>query len=1175
MTTPSDNQPHRTASAVDLLAGLNAPQREAVTTLEGPLLVLAGPGSGKTRVITHRVAYLLRERPVAPWNVLAVTFTNKAAREMQERLEPLIGTPTRDLAVGTFHAICARILRREAEQAGLGLDSHFAIYDDADQLGLVRQVLQDMSLDTKQYNPRAIHSIISRAKNDLLSPVQFAERVNKYFEEIAARVYKRYEEVLRQNNAADFDDLILLTYQLWLRNPAVLAQYQRRYRYVHVDEFQDTNKAQYELVRLLAGGTPETPGHQNLCAVADDDQCLLAGTLITMADGSQRPIEAVAPGDQVLSGYGSGDFRPARVLATARRERAGIGIRITTRAGRTLVSTPEHTHFAGYRLGITPQLYFTYLMHKRGVGYRLGTSQVYTKGQVKPVVGFMQRTRQEHADAAWVISSHMTENEARAEEYILTLRYGIPTLPFVPRAGGSLNGLVHDAQYIRRVFAAFDTEANGERLLTDIGLSPEHPHFRPRSRNSNRPHVMITLCADRRGSTPMHRISLVGNDPQARAALESLGMRVAVEKPGVNSWTYDAMSSDMAVLLERAERICQAVDADVIFTARLGRNGAEVIENKSLPFLPAGSVRPGMAMFDAEGGYDVVERVEAVPLDAPVYDLNIERTHNFIANGLVTHNSIYSWRGANPRVLLEMEQDFPGTRIVLLEQNYRSTQVILDAAHGVVRQNSARKDKKLWTERVGGDSIHVHEALNEEEEATFVVNEIRRLVARGECRRGDCAVMFRTNAQSRALEEQFIRSGVPYIVVGSRKFYERKEIKDVLAYLRLIANPLDTVSLQRVINVPNRKIGPKTYAEFQRWAEQQHLPPLEVLARIADHPTLATAGKRALAGFGALLGDLRQAAGELKLPELLDRLLERSGYAAELQDGTDEGQERWNNVLELRRVAQDFAEIEPAVALALFLENVALVGGADIAQTGEEGTLANEERQRDAVTLITLHAAKGLEFPVVFIAGLEEGILPHIRSLESPQGLEEERRLAYVGITRAMHRLYLVHATRRTFYGGSNFQEPSRFLEEVPRDLIAASGRSRAGARLAGGWSGRASETTGGGARRPTGSAYHAPRLTTPPASPPPPLAEEPPFSILLGVTSRVASGPDSAADADATPAPAAAPLKPGDRVVHRIFGPGLLLKVEATKDATSVEVLFDRVGKKTLDLAFAGLQRI
>jgi DNA helicase-2/ATP-dependent DNA helicase PcrA len=743
---------------------------------------------------------------------------------MKERLQTLVGSPGRDLAVGTFHAICARVLRREAEHAGLGLDSHFAIYDDDDQQGLVKQVLREMDLDTKQYNPRAIHAIISRAKNDLLSPLQFAERVNKYFEEVAARVYKRYEELLRRNNAADFDDLILLTYQLWLRHPPILAEYQRRYRYVHVDEFQDTNKAQYELVRLLAGGTPETPGHQNLCAVADDDQ------------------------------------------------------------------------------------------------------------------------------------------------------------------------------------------------------------------------------------------------------------------------------------------------------------------------------------------------------------------------------SIYSWRGANPRVLLQMEEDFPGTQVVLLEQNYRSTQIILDAAQGVVRQNSTRKDKRLWTQRTDGTAIVLHEAYNEEEEASYVANEIRRLVAREGGHRGDVAVMYRTNAQSRALEEQFIRTGMPYVVIGSRKFYERKEIRDVLAYLRLIANPLDSVALQRVINVPNRKIGAKTYAELMLWAERQQLTPVESLARIEEHPTLATAGKRALAGFSALLADLRQAAGELRLPELLDRLLERSGYAAELKDGTDEDLERWNNVMELRRVAEDFAEIEPATALALFLENVALVGGSEVTQTGDNGTLADEELKRDSVTLITLHAAKGLEFPVVFIVGMEEGILPHMRSLDSQHALEEERRLAYVGITRAMHRLYLVRAFRRTFYGGSNFQEKSRFLDEIPAQLITNSGRTPESARRAvgpgsatrGGWGDTGASGGTWGARQAGGATAHPgggrsanPNLTAAPGptraltpAGPARLAGPPPGPLHAG-------DGDASPEAESEPAIPTTPPQPGDRVQHRLFGAGLVLKVEQAKDTTVVEVLFDRVGKKTLDLAFAPLIRI
>ena len=296
MTTPTPDS----AGPVDLLAGLNQPQREAVTTTEGPLLVFAGPGSGKTRVITHRMAWLVRERDVLPWNVLAVTFTNKAAAEMKERLEKLIGSSARDVAVGTFHAICARILRRDVERSDFGLTRYFVIYDDDDQIALVKRILLDMQFDPKQFNPRMVHSIISRAKNELLSPAEFAKSVNRYPEEIAARVFARYDDELRSNNAVDFDDLILLTWRLWEQNPDILSDYQRRYRYIHVDEFQDTNPAQYELVRLLAGGTAETPGHTNICAVGDDDQCLVAGTRITMADGTQRAIEDVVAGDSVL-----------------------------------------------------------------------------------------------------------------------------------------------------------------------------------------------------------------------------------------------------------------------------------------------------------------------------------------------------------------------------------------------------------------------------------------------------------------------------------------------------------------------------------------------------------------------------------------------------------------------------------------------------------------------------------------------------------------------------------------------------------------------------------------------------------------------------------------------------------------------------------------------------------
>ncbi|HEX8731347.1 MAG TPA: 3'-5' exonuclease, partial [Ktedonobacterales bacterium] len=505
---------------------------------------------------------------------------------------------------------------------------------------------------------------------------------------------------------------------------------------------------------------------------------------------------------------------------------------------------------------------------------------------------------------------------------------------------------------------------------------------------------------------------------------------------------------------------------------------------------------------------------------------------------------------------------------VLLEQNYRSTQTILDAAQGVVRHNVSRTDKKLWTERAGGEKITLHEAYNEEEEASYVVHEVRRLVSRGQAALRDCAVMYRTNAQSRALEEQFIRAGVPYVVVGSRKFYDRKEIRDVIAYLRLLNNPLDQAALERIINVPNRKIGQKTLAEFLRWALAEGLEPFAALERIEQHPTLATAGRRALASFAALMANLRALAVEQPLPILIDFLLAQSGYAAELRDGTEEGEERWRNVLELRRVAEDFALIEPALALQLFLEQLALVGGSDTTQTGENGGL-EQERNKDAVTLITLHAAKGLEFPVVFLVGLEEGMLPHSRSLESQKELEEERRLTYVGITRAMRLLYLVRAYRRNFYGGASYQEASRFLEEIPANLLKVT-HERAPR-------GAASQKTGEIRPRPNQpQPSFAPRSNaTPRTSSWGPLGEPTTTPPTPRPVAMPASQPPSAAPGTPAAPATAAELAPGDTVMHRLFGRGILLKISTEGDTTNVEVLFESAGRKTLDLAYARLEKL
>src|SRR6266702_2672659 len=751
-------------------------------------------------------------KKISPWRILAVTFTNKAAKEMRERLEKLVGiNESKEMTIGTFHAICARVLRYEADYlAPVGLNKSFVIFDTENQMTLIKQAIRELNLDDKQYRPMTIQGMISRAKNDMYGPEQMAERAAKYIEEVAARVYKVYQKLLRANNGVDFDDLLMMTEQLWRREAEVLQKYQKRWHYIHVDEFQDCNLPQYKLVRLLGYGTAE----------------------------------------------------------------------------------------------------------------------------------------------------------------------------------------------------------------------------------------------------------------------------------------------------------------------------------------------------------------------------NVQR----------------------------FERDFPHTKIVMLEQNYRSTQTILDAAQGVVRRNTMRKDKSLWTALGKGEKLIYHEAYNEEEEGLYTAREISRLLARGDIqKRGEVAVMYRTNAQSRALEEQFLRANIPYKVIGSRKFYERKEIKDMLAYLRLLANPHDEMSLQRIINVPNRKIGPRTVGELKQWADEKKLPLYDAIQQVEHHPTLGRAAKTALAGFGQLMIDLVHAMDELQLPELMDRIAEKSGLGPELRASADHELDRWANVLELRRVAEDYSEIETHAALELFLENVALVGGADTTQSSEDGTLLNEENN-DAVTLITLHAAKGLEYPVVFIVGMDEGSLPHSRSVDKPEQLEEERRLAYVGFTRAMQRLYLVRARRRSFWGESQPTEPSRFLEDIPLPLIARGGASstrsnRRGeqdeddydfnqdtysTRESGRTYGRGTQETYSTGRGTTFGSRRAKPETSSSRSSTNSSPAIPPSSRPASRTSSSNVTPPLSPK-ERSPQQPAEPVEPkvqqykaGDRVRHDKFGDGIVLKSEMLNDTEFLDVQFaGKHGKKRLSMDFANLEKL
>ncbi|MDK2930364.1 MAG: ATP-dependent helicase UvrD/PcrA [Bacillota bacterium] len=640
------------AATGGILEDLNPVQRQAACHTEGPLLILAGAGSGKTRVLTHRIAYLIGEKGVFPDNILAVTFTNKAANEMRDRVARLVGPWSRSVWVSTFHAFCARALRRDIDR--LGIPKGFTIFDEADQKSAMKRALRELGIDETRFQPEGVLAAVSAAKNELIGPEEYRKQAHGFWQETVARIYPVYQQVLRESNALDFDDLLVETVRLFREHPSVLEWYQKQLKYILVDEYQDTNHAQYELVNLLAAE------HRNICVCGDPDQ------------------------------------------------------------------------------------------------------------------------------------------------------------------------------------------------------------------------------------------------------------------------------------------------------------------------------------------------------------------------------SIYRWRGADIRNILEFEHDYPDATVIKLEQNYRSTQVILDIANQVIARNRSRKEKNLWTTNCRGREAVYYEAWDERDEAAFVASEIEQAVRKGR-RPDDFVVLYRTNAQSRVFEETFLGMGLPYKVVGGLKFYERKEIKDILAYLKLILNPDDLVSLSRVVNVPRRGVGEATLAKYVSYAKEARVP----LVFALDDPAGAVSGvtskaRAALSEFASLIRGLAEIADKLPVSEIAKRVIDGSGYLKALrEERTVEADTRAENIKELLSVTREFdARDSEHRGLAGFLEEVTLATDVDLLDEEQEG-----------VTLMTLHAAKGLEFPVVFLVGMEEGLFPHSRTLDDEDELEEERRLCYVGITRAKEALYFTRARQRLLYGEIVVNEPSRFLEDVPEDL--------------------------------------------------------------------------------------------------------------------------------------------
>lgn len=639
-------------SMQEILEGMNEEQAKAVKHTDGPLLVMAGAGSGKTRVLTHRIAYLLSEKEVAPMNILAITFTNKAAKEMKERVTKLVGDQAREIIMSTFHSLCVRILRRDGDK--LGIDRNFAIYDASDSQTAVKEAFRINNVDPKVFNPKAVKYAISDAKNKLITPKVMKQQANDYGEEKIAELYETYETILKKNQALDFDSLIMETHFLFQKNPEVLHYYQNRFQYIHVDEYQDTNKAQYELVKQLAAR------FQNLCVVGDSDQ------------------------------------------------------------------------------------------------------------------------------------------------------------------------------------------------------------------------------------------------------------------------------------------------------------------------------------------------------------------------------SIYKWRGADIYNILSFEEDYPNAKVILLEQNYRSTKKILQAANTVIENNQSRKPKDLWTENDDGTEIKLFKALDERDEARYVIDQVQELNRTKGTRYKEMAILYRTNAQSRAVEDVLVKSDIPYQIVGGTKFYDRKEIKDLLAYLRLITNPHDDISFQRVVNVPKRGIGKTSMEKLQMHAEINDLSLFDAVKE-SDFTGMSKKASNQLNLFREMIEDWQQQQEFLNVTDMVEQVLSRSGYEAELmKDRSIESQSRLENLEEFKTVTKQFEETSEDQTLISFLTDLALI--SDLDNTDEE--------TKDKFTLMTLHAAKGLEFPVVFLVGMEENIFPHTRSLFDMEEMEEERRLAYVGITRAERDLFITHATSRTIFGRTQYNERSRFLDEIPFELI-------------------------------------------------------------------------------------------------------------------------------------------
>jgi len=1088
-----------------LLDNLNPVQREAVTHPGGPLLIIAGAGSGKTRVLTSRVAWLIREQGVSPFEILAITFTNKAADEMKHRVGALVGPVAQKMWVSTFHSACVRILRRDASR--LGYSSSFTIYDQSDAERLTSYVLRDLDIDPKRFPPRTVHAVISAAKNELVGVDAYADRARSIYERRIAEVYRVYQRRLGDANAMDFDDLLTKAVELLRVAPDVLEHYQERFKYVLVDEYQDTNKAQNELVKLLANR------HRNICVVGDGDQCLPSGTLVATPTGP-KPIEDVGEGDTVLGTRGHLAAQPG-VVTFVKRGRYDGRLYQLTAGGTTLRGTPHHIVLA--QRAREAGCWLVYLMYRADRGYHVGLAKSMRPRRVgEEDLGLRVRVNGEHADAAWILRLCGSRVDAAYWEAYYAAEYGLPTTCF----HGLGRELVMTDRLLERLYLELDTASRAKRLMADLDLHPDFPHHRPQN-GRNRQCLNLTMFSDRRGPFPYHRVQWSTNRLDLAARLTEAGFQVRPAKTASVRFETSRKSYLQALTLAR----------EAAAAAGIGIHRRAAIGDAIYDFVPLSHVRVGMTVLVDRDGVLEPSRVDAVDIedyDGPVFDLQVEPTHTYVADGVLVHNSVYKFRGADIRNILEFEDSFPDATMIVLEQNYRSTQTILDAANSVIANNLERKPKSLWTEQIGGELIQRYFAEDEADEAAWAGREMLRLHGSEQWRWSDMAVFYRTNAQSRVLEEHLVRLNIPYKVVGGTRFYERREVKDALAYLRAVVNPTDEVSLRRIVNVPKRGVGDTSIARLEAWAAAQGRPLVDALAKAEE----AGVGGRALSGIRDLVGLLDELRADDRGPATtLEAVLRVTGYRAELEsERSVEAEGRLENLAELVGYAREFeeeaaAEGRPA-GITDFLETVSLVADSD-----------QIDADASQVVLMTLHTAKGLEFDGVFMIGLEDGVFPHLRSLGEPAELEEERRLCYVGITRARRRLYLSHAWSRMLFGSTQYNPPSRFLKEIPTNLVAAvEGASRRRGGSGGGGYGSGGERSG--------------------------------RERIIDAASRPAASPARTSGAERLG------IRVGDDVVHAKWGEGVVLEIIGTDDKAEAVVRFPSVGEKRLLLAWAPLKK-